>query len=301
MENLIILDGGTGTEIKRRGHELPSSIESIWSAQVLIDNPEVVEQIHYDYIQAGADHIIINNYALTQPILSRAKLSTKLEELTLLSIEVAKSAQKRSGKNVKIIGSLPPLETSYQSDLLLDEDQMYKNYLVISSLLKNNVDIIICETMSSSLESKTALKAALTTGIETWVSWTLHGNRTNMLPSGETLSEAFNALTPLKADAYLINCCAANFITAGIVNLRNLTDKPIGGYGNSVLVKDKTETNKMEINPRQSQRDASETIDEKRYTLEVSKWIDNGATIIGGCCYTTPNHIKEIKSLVSTY
>ena len=61
MENVKILDGGTGTEIKRRGYNVPSHIESIWSAQALIDNPDIVEDIHYDYICAGADYIIINN------------------------------------------------------------------------------------------------------------------------------------------------------------------------------------------------------------------------------------------------
>ena len=59
-----ILDGGTGAEIRRRGYEVPYHVDSIWSAQSLIDNPEVVEQIHYDYIHAGAKYITINNYAL---------------------------------------------------------------------------------------------------------------------------------------------------------------------------------------------------------------------------------------------
>ena len=59
MENVKILDGGTGTEIKRRGYNVPSHIESIWSAQALIDNPDIVEDIHYDYICAGADYICL--------------------------------------------------------------------------------------------------------------------------------------------------------------------------------------------------------------------------------------------------
>ena len=94
MTETKILDGGTGSEIRRRGYDVPSHIKSIWSAQALIDNPEVVEQIHYDYIHAGANYITINNYALTQPILSRAKIKNKLKELTLLSIELAHNAKK---------------------------------------------------------------------------------------------------------------------------------------------------------------------------------------------------------------
>ena len=88
--------------------------------------------------------------------------------------------------------------------------------------------------MSSSIEAKTALEAALETNSESWVSWTLQGNRLNVLPSGEILEDAFNELKTIEADAYLINCCGANFVTEGIKTLNNLTDKPIGGYANSV-------------------------------------------------------------------
>ena len=202
---------------------------------------------------------------------------------------------------MKIIGSLPPLETSYRADLVINEKEMYENYKEIASILKNNVDVIICETMSSSIEAKIALNAALETNTESWISWTLHGNRLDVLPSGETLENAFNELKAIEADAYLINCCGANFVTEGIKTLNNLTDKPIGGYANSVLVrvskntKVKDATYSMEKNPEQAQRSLSKNIDEWDYSSEAKKWLKNGASIIGGCCSTTPNHIKEIK------
>tara|TARA_B100001029_G_C15034317_1_gene439103 strand:+ start:511 stop:1425 length:915 start_codon:yes stop_codon:yes gene_type:complete len=301
MTKLKILDGGTGSEIRRRGYNVPSHVNSIWSAQALIEHPEVIEQIHYDYIHAGANYITINNYALTQPILSRANILNKLEELTLLSIELANNAIKRSGKDIKIIGSLPPLETSYRSDLVINEKDMYENYKKISSILKNKVDIIICETMSSIIESKTALVAALESDTESWISWTLQGNRLNTLPSGESLKEAFEALNKIKPDAYLINCCAANFVTEGIKTLNTLTDKPIGGYANSVLVKvtknSKNIARTIEKNPEEAQKMLSKNINEWDYSKEVKKWIKNGASIIGGCCSTTPNHIKEVSKI----
>ena len=149
-----------------------------------------------------------------------------------------------------------------------------------------------------------SLKAALETNTESWVSWTLQGNRVNILPSGETLEEAFNESKATEAEAYLINCCAANFVTEGIKTLNNLTDKPIGGYANSVLVrvskntKVKDSTYSMEKNPEQAQRSLSKNINEWDYSSEAKKWLKNGASIIGGCCSTTPNHIKEIKKII---
>ena len=294
MNKIKILDGGTGAEIRRRGYEVPYHVDSIWSAQSLIDNPEVVEQIHYDYIHSGARYITVNNYALTQPILSRAKIENRLIELTSLSIDLAISAKKRSNKDVKIIGSLPPLETSYMSDLVINEKDMLDNYRVIAGVLKNKVDIILCETMSSSIEANTAVKAGLETNLETWVSWTLQGSRSNTLPSGETIEQAFNKIKNLEPDAYLLNCCGANFITDGMKILKNLTDKPIGGYANSSKVVSTNNTNLVDKNPMNSQRANSTSINEWEYADEAYKWMENGASIIGGCCGTTPNHIKEL-------
>ena len=62
MNDIKLTDGGLGTELRYRGVEVPSHVNSIWSAQAIIDAPNEIEKIHYDYIQAGADHITINNY-----------------------------------------------------------------------------------------------------------------------------------------------------------------------------------------------------------------------------------------------
>jgi homocysteine S-methyltransferase len=301
MGKIKILDGGTGVEIRRRGYEVPYFTESIWSAQSLIDNPEIVEQIHYDYINAGAEYITINNYSLTQPILSRAKIENRLTELTSLSIDLAINAKKRSKKDVKIIGSLPPLETSYRSDLVINKSDMLDNYRVIAAILENKVDVILCETMSSSIEAKTAVQAALETNSETWVSWTLQGSRSNTLPSGESIEQAFNELENVEPDAYLLNCCGANFVTDGMKILKNLTDKPIGGYANSSLVESINNTTLVDSDPRISQQNNSTPLNEWEYANETYKWIENGATIIGGCCGTSPNHIKELNKIVERF
>jgi homocysteine S-methyltransferase len=301
MGKIKILDGGTGVEIRRRGYEVPYFTESIWSAQSLIDNPEIVEQIHYDYINAGAEYITINNYSLTQPILSRAKIENRLTELTCLSIDLAMSAKKRSKKDVKIIGSLPPLETSYRSDLVINKSDMLDNYRVIAAILQNKVDVILCETMSSSIEAKTAVQAALETNSETWVSWTLQGSRSNTLPSGESIEQVFNELKNVEPDAYLLNCCGANFVTDGIKTLKNLTDKPIGGYANSSLVESINNTTLVDSDPRISQQNNSTPLNEWEYANETYKWIENGASIIGGCCGTSPNHIKELNKIAERF
>ena len=296
MKNLMIGDGAMGTELRRRGVKVPSHVESIWSALALKEAPDTVEEIHTDYIEAGSDYITINNYAVTRPILSRDNLDNELESLTIKSIEIAKAALSKTKKrDIKILGSLPPLETSYRADLILKEEEMNKQYSEIANILKDKVDIIICETMASALEAKCALKAALKTNMPVWLSWTLHGNVSNTLPSGETVNKAFSELNGLEPDAYLINCCAANLVTPSITVLRELTDIPIGGYANAENVAlDKANSNLKLAAERHW--DSAIEINEKTYLEEAKLWIKEGASIVGGCCRTKPSYIKELST-----
>ena len=294
MKNLILGDGAMGTELRRRGVEVPSHVESIWSALALKEATSIVEEIHIDYIEAGSDYITTNNYAVTRPILSRDNLDNELESLTIKSIEIAKAAlSKTKREDVKILGSLPPLETSYRADLILKEEEMNKQYSEIANILKDKVDIIICETMASALEAKCALKAALETNMPVWVSWTLHGDVRNTLPSGETVNQAFTELNGLEPDAYLVNCCAANLVTPSIKALKELTDIPIGGYANAENVALDTENSNLKFAAERHWNSAIE-INEKAYLEEARLWIKAGASIVGGCCRTNPNYIKEL-------
>ena len=301
MKPIVLLDGGLGTELRFRGIEVPSHISSIWSAQALIDNPKSVEQIHADYIQAGADCITINNYSLTQPILSRAHLQEDLDKLINTAINLAQNAVKKSNKEIKIIGSIPPLETSYRADLILSENEMSIKYKEITNILKGKVDILLCETMSSGVEAKCAVEAGMLTNIPVWLSWTLHGNRPNHLPSGESLDEAFNKLEQITPDALLVNCSGANFIGRAIKKMAKFTKNPIGGYANSENIIKISEVEQKAENIEELHNKSSVSLSEKEYGVEVDKWLKAGASIVGGCCRTRPSHIRELRRIIDKY
>ncbi len=218
--------------------------------------------------------------------------------MTMTAIDLAKSAVAKTGKSTKIIGSLPPLETSYRPDLILPEGEMLDYYSEIASMLKDQVDVIVCETMASGLEAKCALRATLNVDMEVWVSWTLHGNRPNILPSGESIQKAFAALVDLKPNAYLVNCCGANFVGQAINELKELTNSPIGGYANAENITVISEGVNLVDNAEDLQKQSCKEINEEEYATEVAKWIDNGASIVGGCCRTRPGYIKELRRLI---
>lgn len=295
---ITLLDGGMGSELRLRGVGVASHTESFWSAKALLDDPEAVVDVHSAYIEAGADILTINNYAVTPPLLAREGMEHRVEELTELAVDLAEEACSRSGRRPRFAGSLPPLETSYRADLVKGEEEAHEGYRRIASVLARRVDLIICETMASSQEALWAGEAASDTGCEFWVSWTLHGNRMNTLPSGESLADAFAALGELKPAAYLVNCCGANFVGAGVEVLAGLTDDPVGGFANAENVAPGDGVEGVEVDPESAQMVGAIPLDPEAYASEVRQWLDAGATIVGGCCRTRPEHIRRLREML---
>jgi S-methylmethionine-dependent homocysteine/selenocysteine methylase len=283
-----------GSELMARGVEVPNYTTSIWSAKALIDAAETVLQIHRDYVDAGADVITINNYAVTPQLLARDGLEDRFEELTLRAADLGRRARDLGTRRVRIAGSMPPLETSYQPELVGEDRAILRDYRRMAEILAPRVDILLCETMSSAREAVAAATAATETDREVWVSWTLQGNWADHLPSGETVAEAFEAVSHLAISAYLVNCCGANFVARAVAILSRLTDRPVGGYANAANVTPGTGRSggpPAEIIER-------EALDVGEYTAAAKEWIESGASIVGGCCSTGPEHIARLRSLL---
>ncbi|MEE9281715.1 MAG: homocysteine S-methyltransferase family protein [Myxococcota bacterium] len=295
-EAITLLDGGSGSELRAQGVEVPSHVTSIWSAKALLDAPDAVVKVHRDYITAGADVITVNNYAVTPPLLAREGLENRFEELTLRAAELALRARDQSGREIRIAGSMPPLETSYRPDLVGEDEAILADYRRIAAALGSRVDVLLCETMSSAREAVAAATAAAETGREFWLSWTLQGNRPDHLPSGETVPQAHQAVAQLGAAAYLVNCCGANFVTRVMSTLRGLTDRPVGGYANAAHVIPAAAAEPLE--PTEPDRTPRRPLDVEDYADAVARWLDAGATIVGGCCGTRPAHIARLRRLI---
>ena len=207
---MIVLDGGTGRELERRGVAVPSGI---WAAQALMDAPEAVVEVHRDFIAAGADVVITNNYAVVPRMLATAGAEGRFEELTALSGALAQEARVGCDRDVRIAGSLPPLASSYRPDMVGSSDETMPVYAKIVATLAPLVDLFVCETMTTAEEARTAVTAATESGRPVWVSWTLSDEATGRLRSGETVAEAVAALEDLPVEACLFNCCSPESIS----------------------------------------------------------------------------------------
>ena len=301
MKNIILGDGAMGTELRARGVEVPSHTESIWSALALKNNSQEIIEVHKDYIDAGSDYITINNYAVTKPLLARKNLENEFKDLTEKAIDLAKEAILSKGSNTKIAASFPPLETSYRPDLVPSKKILQNYYAEFAETLTGKVDFIICETMTTAEEGRIALEMAKRTNLPVWLGWTLMGNRLNKLPSGENLLDATKYCLDLSPDAVLLNCCGINLITEGLKELQKLKlEIPIGGFANNERVIKFSDTDSIVTNAEEIHYMNSSEVNELEYLEEVKKWIEQGATIVAGCCRTRPSHIKVIKDAINS-
>jgi S-methylmethionine-dependent homocysteine/selenocysteine methylase len=291
----LVLDGGMGRELRSRGVRIP---ESIWSANGLIEAPDVVRQIHLDYIAAGADIITTNSYGVIREDLARDGIADQFDALNRLSGQLAVDARRQSGKDVLIAGSLPPLRGSYRPDLVGPFEEIEPEYARQAELLAPYVDLFICETMSSGREGYAAAHGALSTGKPVWVAWTLHEDQSGRLRSLETITEAAALVADLPVDGMLANCSAPESITSAIEQLRGAGYRYWGGYANTFVPVPPLWTLDGS-NDTDGLIPVRDDLEPDPYARFVKMWLDAGATVVGGCCGTRPDHIAKIRSLVT--
>lgn len=291
---VILLDGGMGQELRRRCANEPTAL---WSAQALLEQPDIVQQVHADYIRAGAKVITTNTYAtVKQRLQETAGIGDRFIELLNLAGKLATQARDTVGEKTLIAGSLPPLHGSYRPDLVRHFDEIEPIYREHAQILAPYVDVFLCETMSTGAEAYAAAHAAAATGKPVWVAWTLRDDGSARLRSEETLSDVWAALKGLPIDAVLVNCCAPESITAAIPELLALGAPLAGGYANGFTAIPPGWTIKQGVTPLGQRQD----LDPEAYARHVHGWIDAGAKIVGGCCEVGPAHIARISEMLAS-
>jgi S-methylmethionine-dependent homocysteine/selenocysteine methylase len=292
----LVLDGGMGRELRMRGVEI---LETIWSANALITAPDIVRDIHRDYIAAGADMITTNSYGVIRQELAREGIAERFDELNRLAGQLAVEARDQSGRDVLIAGSLPPLRGSYRADLVGPYDEIEPEYANQAAQLAPYVDLFICETMSCGREGYAAAHGALRTGKPVWVSWTLHEDRSGRLRGNETIAEAAAEVAELPVTGMLVNCCAPESISAAMADLSATGYAFIGGYANTFVAIPETWTldGASETDGLIPLRD---DLAPAAYLTFAREWLEHGANVVGGCCGTRPAHIAANRELIDT-
>lgn len=282
MRPVVLLDGGLGQEIYRRAVKVSSPL---WSVAVMLEQPAVVTAVHADFIRAGAKTLSLNTYAATPTRLLRQGQLEQLAAIHQCAFELLGQAVEDTGARVDVAGCLPPLAASYQGQPARSFEDLRDEYTVLVKL-QTAADVLLIETMTNTLEACAACAAASELGKPYGVAFRLEAD--GKLLSGETLAEAVAAVSLYSPTAVMLNCCDPELISAAMPELAKL-HPCVGGYANAFR--------SVEALAQGGLVDALEARDDispQAYVAHVRQWLADGATVIGGCCEITPEHVRHM-------
>lgn len=269
---VIIADGAMGTRIMELGVNLKDTPSELLN----IKKPELIEKIHREYIDAGADLILSNTFMCN--IINAKRNNYNLEEVIEAGISIAKKA---CGDHGLVALDIGPLSYYIEENDSSFKEIVYENTERIINASKDKFDLVIFETLGSLKEGEFAVKKAKTlTDKKVICSFTLAYKKD--IPN--FIKNMVSTLEPLGVDALGINCTGYEEILIALDILKENTNLPIMIKANLGIPK----------------KAGEELIYDK--TLEEFKnlskrALEKGVNIIGGCCGTTPEYIRAICNL----
>lgn len=293
-QGVVVLDGGLATELERMGYDLD---HPLWSARVLLSDPDAIRQVHLSYLRAGADLITTASYQVSfrgciNEGMSEKEVDVLLRKTVNLAIRAREEFLKDKSEDriIPLIGAgIGPYGacladgSEYTGDYGISKDELHDFHIKRWEVLATtNADLMACETIPSYREAEVLLNILKRTpGRFAYFSFSCR--------DGEHISDG----TPLKACAELladckqviavgINCTAPRYISSLIEKVRSgAPDKAVVVYPNS-----------GETYNAGSWSGTSGDIDP---ATSAKAWFSAGAMLIGGCCRTRPAHIKAIR------
>ena len=287
MNPITVLDGGMGQELLRRSGRAATPL---WSADIMMNDPTLVRDLHKDFIDSGARVITLNTYSATPERLDRHNALSHLEALHEGAIAAAKQAIELAAvDNVRIAACLTPLVASYRPEVSQDFDDSLATYRRLVELQSSGSDLFLCETMASISDARAACVAALECGKPVWAALTVSDEHMGHLRSGELVIDAVHSLEAVGADAILLNCSQPESITACWPQLCQAT-VPFGAYANGFVT-----VAPLQPGGTVEYLEARQDLNPEHYAGCALGWAREGASIIGGCCEVGPAHMQAVR------
>jgi methionine synthase I (cobalamin-dependent) len=272
----VLSDGAMGTMLCERGISLDRCYDALNLSQ-----PEMIAAIHGEYVQAGAEILETNTFGANAHRLERCGLRDQVRDINLAGVRLARQCAADSVGEVCVAGAVGPLGARLES--VAARDAFAEQ---IRALVDGGVDLLMIETMMSLAEAAEAIRAAheVAPGLRTVVMMTV-GEDGNSL-DGATVELAATRLTELGADAVGCNCSfGPATVLAAIERMRPITHLPLAAVPNASL-------------PRVVEGRAVYSISPEEMAGFARRLIDAGSSLIGGCCGTTPDHIRAMRAVM---
>lgn len=280
-DNFIILDGAMGTEIQKRGLKLGGIPELL-----NITNPDMIEEIHMSYMEAGSDIVYANTFGANGYKLKNSGYT--VEEVIGKGIEIAKKASDKfydkTGKRVLVALDLGPIGQLLEPTGSLSFDAAY-DYYKEAVVAGKAADLVVFETQTDLLEVKSAILAAKENSeLPIMVTMTFEENLRTF--TGCSVASMAVTLSGLGVDAMGVNCSLGPKELIPVVKeMRKYTDIPLIAKANAGLPDPLTNT--YDVMPED-------------FATDMMEMVKSGVTVVGGCCGTTPEYIKELKRVIDS-
>jgi S-methylmethionine-dependent homocysteine/selenocysteine methylase len=304
--DVLLMDGGTGSELQRRGVEvlLGSKGDKLgpWSATANLDAADVVQQVHQDYLRVGADVIISNNFRTTKTRLAPVGLGERWREYARAGGEIAVRARNAMNPEAYVAGGMAAPGLGMLHDLsgtdveLMGDDAYRQEFAEHAQLLaETGVDVMLPEFVNFIQDCVAAVDACAEAGRPVWlgVPWvTMEGTTRH----GETMEDLAAALRGHPIQAVLLMCSRPEAISVTLPRLRQAFEGPIGAYPNIGYNPMAPLGGRVQLGPDLTSADA---VGPTRLAAFAHEWIEMGAQIVGGCCATGPEHIMAMRAVVT--
>ncbi|PRP96771.1 Homocysteine S-methyltransferase [Enhygromyxa salina] len=295
----VLLDGAMATELSARGFDLRAPL---FSARALLDAPELVAEIHWDYLRAGAQVLTTNSFGLHASTLAVAGLGERQRELALRSVELVELARRRalegdrSLARFRVAGSIPPRPLNDQD--CAEPDLARAEYRSLAAqLVGAGVDLILLETFTRVSEAKLALEGLAEIAVPVWLAVVAGMPQQRVSrPDGTRLigGDSFDELAELTRasgehrvpDALLINCTQIDAIPAAL-------DSLIASVGPGRPLGSSPHLGKRRYDGVWVDR----IVEPEVFAEQIHAWMHSrpALDLAGACCGSTPAYIAAMK------
>jgi S-methylmethionine-dependent homocysteine/selenocysteine methylase len=302
---VLLMDGGTGSELQRRGVEvlLGSRGDKLgpWSATANLDAPDVVQQVHQDYLRVGADIIISNNFRTTRTRLAPVGLGDRWNEYAEAGGRLAVKARNAINPEAYVAGGvaapgLGMLHDRPETDVeIMGEEEYRREFAEHARILADTgVDVMLPEFVNFIADCVAAVDACAEAGRPVWlgVPWVTTDGTTR---HGETMADLATALKGHPIAAVLLMCSSPEAISATLPRLRQAFDGPIGAYPNVGYNPMAPVGGRVHLG---ADLVSAQAANPSRLAEFARDWLEMGAQIVGGCCATGPEHIMAMKVMI---
>lgn len=280
MNAVQILDGAVGTLLEQMGYP---SHPILWTAEAARTHPAMLEAIHLAYLEAGVDVITAHTFRTTAYAYRMAgRTEQEAYQALEAAVSLAKGCISRFGKWTALAGSVAPVEDCYRPDLVPGPEELrHSHRLQIGWLKSAGVDLILAETINTVIEAEIIIECSKELDIPVWIS--LLPGPDSSLHDKVSLSGAINRLWDLGASRVMLNCRPAAEMNDWASVFAHSTH-PWGIYANGPGRPD----------PECGwTREDDNGIDE--FIKSAQTWVSMGASVVGGCCGSTPQMIRILR------